>query len=171
MTHENNDLTCSQKETALYFAELFHKALQGHGRHIMGNIRMRLDKFEISLKDHKNAIRSFEFERSYAFKRHLQVLLEELSSPQVRDKLINGKYNFKDVLFNATFTTDEHLQLFGHRFQLTITPQSNGEVLPFGISLLHTEKEWAVYEKHCQDQVDNATDSIFSGSPLTSQLN
>lgn len=171
MTIKINELTEGQKSAALYFSELFHKALQGHGRHIIGNIRMHHDKFEISLKDHKNAIRSFKFERAYAFKMHLQILIEELSDLKVLDKLKDGKYNFKDVLFNATFTGPEHLELFGHRFQLTITPQKNGEILPFGISLLHTEKEWAVYEKQCQDQVDNATDAIFSGSPLTSQPN
>lgn len=159
------ELTPNQVKVAAYFRKLFSDTVKSFGRSIMANILMDKDECFIYLKDHKNNNRTLQVERTFAIRDYLGVLINDLSSEIEKNRVgINGKaYDFKDVIFNYKFTEDWHEKLFGHKFQLTIIPQSQGRVIPLGITILHTPAEWQVYENQCSEQVDALSDSLARG--------
>jgi hypothetical protein len=159
MTTQENNLHPKQESAIRYFADLFDKSISGFGRHIMLNMRMDHEQFCIQIKDAKNAMRTLKFERTFAFKEHLSTLIDSLHGGSENC----GPYDFKSPMFNKPFTSEKHLEMFGHRFQLTIFPQNGGRVLPVGFTLLHSEAEWAIYEAQCQSEVEKTTDGIMKG--------
>ncbi|MDI5832608.1 hypothetical protein OCF84_21195 (plasmid) [Shewanella xiamenensis] len=158
------ELSPEQERAALYFHKLLSNTVNSFGRSIMSNLIMDKDECFIYVKDQKNHNRTMQTERTFAMKNFLDVLINELSSEQERSRLgLTTNYDFKDLLFNLKFTEEWQEKLFGHKFQLTIIPQSQGRVLPLGITILHTEAEWQVYENQCNTAVEEVNDALVRG--------
>jgi hypothetical protein len=163
MTTQETNLQHKQESAIKYFSELFDNSIKGFGRHLMLTMRMDHEDFCIQTKDAKNALRTLKMERTFAFKEYLGTLIDSLHAGEADGQ----QYDFKSIIFNKQFTSQKHLEVFGHRFQLTIIPQNGGRVLPVGITLLHSEAEWAVYEAQCHSEVEKATDAFMQSAVET----
>lgn len=160
---EELQLTPKQRSAVDYFAKIMDDCIKSYGRSILFTLLLDKDKCCIYVQDSKNNKRTLRDERVFALREYLSVMISELSSEQERYKRFNksnGRYNFKDVLFSMVFAEPAHQLMFGHKFQISIIPQSSGRVLPVGITLLHTEQEWRKYEDFCNNEVEKTSDIL-----------
>ncbi|MBO1897569.1 hypothetical protein HNW13_017675 [Shewanella sp. BF02_Schw] len=151
--------------SATYFRNLLDKAVYAGGRDLMFNIRLDVPTFGLHIKNSKNQVNFLDMENPFIFKKHLKNIIEHHSRPNERATYVNakGEYHFDRIIFNMRFSTPEVQSLFGHGFNLSVVVQDKGRVITGAFTVKHTDSEWAVYEKQCQDNLKNVKDKVATG--------